>query len=286
MAVGIETILPGVFTAGQRVAEGKNGIVFGRRRALVIDTGNDAGEGGAMADHIRAHGRQPEWVAFTHGHGDHVLGGGAFGGAEFFAHALTPDTMRRQVPRWAERAGCTAAEVAATLGWPTVTFSAELCLDLGERHVRFIHTPGHSADSVCAYLEEDRVLFGGDAVVTGIVPAFGDGDSRQLEASLRRLQVLDVAVLVGGHGPVLRGAARVRDWLVWLAAYLSGVRQFVAAELRAGRPPAEIPAALDYRTFVGDRLSPDQHGMPGRHQHTAQQMVQELLAARAAGGGV
>ena len=40
----------------------------------------------------------------------------------------------------------------------------------------------------CALLEEDRVLCGGDTVVTGIVPAIADGDSRLLEATLRRLR--------------------------------------------------------------------------------------------------
>jgi hypothetical protein len=99
-----------------------------------------------------------------------------------------------------------------------------------------------------------------------------------MEASLRTLQQFDVEVLVGGHGPVIRGAERVREWLAWLAGYLAGVRHHVQEQLRAGGTADAIAAALDYRAFVGDHLSPDAHGMPQRHQTTARTMVAELTA--------
>ena len=97
-----------------------------------------------------------------------------------------------------------------------------------------------------------------------------------MEASLRRLRDLDVEILIPGHGPVLRGSGAVRDWLSWMAGYLSEVRAFVACELRAGRNADTIVERLDFRAFVGDRLAPAAFGMADRHRSAARKMAQEL----------
>src|SRR5438270_3340381 len=204
-------IAAGIFSVDHQVVEGKNGIVCGTRAVLAIDTGNYPEEGRAMADFAREKSRRPAYLALTHGHGDHILGSGAFRDTEVFARDLTPEVMRRQVAATSRRSGRTEADLAAELAWPTVTFSAELSLDLGGRTARFFPTPGHSPDSTCVYIVEDRVLFAGDTVATGIVPAIGDG--ALLEASLARLADLEIEVLVPGHGPVITGRARVRDWV-------------------------------------------------------------------------
>ncbi|MDP6699848.1 MAG: MBL fold metallo-hydrolase, partial [Candidatus Latescibacteria bacterium] len=189
-------IAPGVYSAGHQVAEGKNAIVFGARGALAIDGGTYPQEGQAMADFIRGKGCEPLRLALTHGHADHVLGAGALAGGEVYAHAKTPDVMRRQISAWAARQGRTEEEVAADLVWPTVLYQDELRIDIGGKTVWFFPTPGHSADGVSALVEQDGLLVGGDAVVTGIVPAIGDGDSRVLEASLRKLAAMEIAVLI------------------------------------------------------------------------------------------
>ena len=67
-------IAAGVFSAEHQVAEGKNALVFGRRGALAIDGWTYEKEGQAMADFMRAKGYEPNRLALTHGHGDHVLG--------------------------------------------------------------------------------------------------------------------------------------------------------------------------------------------------------------------
>ncbi len=274
-------IAAGVFSVDHRVVEGKNGVLFGERHALAIDTGNDADEGEAVAAFIRARGRQPEWLALTHGHGDHVLGGTVFLGAEVFAHVNTPTVIRQQIPGWAERAGRSNDEFAARLPWPTITFTDELRLDLGGRQVRLFHTPGHSDDSACVYLPGERILFAGDTVVTGIVPAIGDGSGAAMEASLGRLAALEIEILVPGHGPVLHGARQVRDWLQWQASYLAGVRAFVREALDRGQAADAVVDAAGYEQFVGERLPIDRHGMLRRHRGT----VMKILTEEARPGG-
>jgi len=273
-------VAPGVFSAEHQVAEGKNAIVFGARGVLAIDAGMYLEEGQAMADFIRRRGREPERFALTHGHGDHVLGARPLAEGEVFAHAATPAVIRRQVPGWAERQKKSEDEVEAEIAWPTVTFSEELRIDLGGRMVCFFPTPGHSEDSVSALVEGERVLIGGDAVVTGIVPAIGDGDSAVLEASLRRLTEMEIEVLLSGHGPVLYGVERVRDWIQWEANYLAGVRERVRAALEGGAAPEAAADAAEFDELIGDRLPADRHGMPRRHRSTVEKIVAEEAARR------
>jgi glyoxylase-like metal-dependent hydrolase (beta-lactamase superfamily II) len=269
-------VAPGIFSVDHQVVEGKTGLIFGTRAVLAVDTGNYPEEGRAMADFVRARGRPPAHLALTHGHGDHILGSGAFRGGEVFARDLTPGVMRGQVEGAARRTGRPAAEIETELAWPTVTFSDKLSLDLGGRTARLFPTPGHSPDSVCVHLVEDRVLFAGDTVVTGIVPAIGDGSGAALQASLARLAELEVEVLVPGHGPVVTGRTRVREWIAWQARYLAELREWVRKELRRGASPDGIADRAEFERFVGDRLERIAYKMERRHRDTVAKIVAEV----------
>jgi glyoxylase-like metal-dependent hydrolase (beta-lactamase superfamily II) len=270
-------VTAGVYSAEHRVAEGKNAIVFGSRGALAIDGGTCEEEGQAMADFIREKGCEPNRLALTHGHGDHVLVAGPLAGGEVYAHARTPDVIRRQIPAWATRQQRSEEEVAADLVWPNVLYADELRIDLGGKTVWFFPTPGHSEDGVTALVEEDKLLIGGDAVVTGIVPAIGDGDSRVLEASLGRLAELDIEILLPGHGPTVYGAEQVRGWIEWEAGYLARVRGLVQKLLDEGLGEEELLDRIAFEDFVGERLPADKHGMPKRHRATTAKILAEEI---------
>lgn len=274
----IEEIAPGVFTVPHRIAAGNNGVVFGRRGAVAIDTGSDADEGETSAALIRDRGRAADRLALTHGHGDHILGIGAFPDAEIYASERTPDVMRAELARLAARDGSDTATLAASVRFPSVTFTGELRLSLGDRTIRAFPTPGHSPDGVAWLLEEDGVLFAGDTVATGIVPAIGQGDSRELAASLRLLAGMAIDLLVPGHGPILRGRAAVADWLDWEIGYLDGLREHARDGLQRGESAEQIVAAADYARFVGDRLPRNRHRMEWRHATTAAKIVAEEAA--------
>jgi cyclase len=209
------------------------------------------------------------------------------------AHAAAPDGLRQLVARRAARDGTTPEAVAAGLRWPEVLFAGELRLDLGGRTARLLPAPGHSPDSACVFLEPDGVLFAGDTAVTGIPPAFGSGDGRLLASTLRRLTALEAAVLVPGHGPVLRGAGAVREWLTWLAGYLESLADAAAAAVAARPPPARrgggdgpppalvaaVLAAAPAGRLIGDRLPLAPTELRRRHRDNAARAVVEALAA-------
>jgi cyclase len=275
----VTEVAAGVFCADHQVAEGKNGIVIGEQSAVVIDSGSDPTEAQVLADFVLAHGHVPQRLIFTHGHGDHVLGSSVFKEAEVIAHVQTPLVVRRLLPSLSEIRNTSVAQLETQIAWPTVTFEGELNIDLQGRHVHLFPTPGHSPDGIAIYVEEVQALFAGDTVVTGIVPAINEGDSRVLESSLQRLLAMKIEILVPGHGPVFRGRERIQDWLRWTIGYLSSVRAFARESLRRGEAPARIAHLAAYETFIGSRLPRHKHHMDDRHRDTVNKIVHEELDA-------
>ena len=273
-----EQVAPGVYAVSNRWVEGKSGIVVGHRDAAAVDACGHGDEGQAMAAFIVEQGFQPRRLLLTHGHGDHILGGAPFKGADVFAHESTASVIRGQLEGWAEETGETTAEVEARVIWPTITFRERMTIDLGGKHLQLIHAPGHSIDGACVYVEEDRVLFGGDTAVTGIVPAIGGGDSVTLESTLRMLAEMTVEVLVPGHGSVMRGEGRVRQWLLGWADYLAKVRSVTWEALQRGEDPESVASSVSFEEFVGSRLPADRHDMRRRHHSAVAKIIQEGVA--------
>ena len=271
---------PGVFSVASQFVDGMNSVVIGTRGAVAIDCSNYLDEAESMATLITENGHAVDRLALTHGHGDHVLGALPLIGGEVYAHRLTPAKIASQLTRFAEKWETTEQDARSRLPWPTVTYSEELWLDLGDKHLWMFPTPGHSDDGVSIYVEEDRLLYSGDSVVNGIVAAIGDGDSRILETSLTRLLEVDIKVLVPGHGHTIEGRDAVQDWLTWQGGYLRAVRDKVREMLSDGASAVATAEAVTYGDFIGERLPVDRHGMPKRHRNTVDKIVQEELAPR------
>lgn len=101
--------------------------------------------------------------------------------------------------------------------------------------LRALHTPGHTSNHLCFWMDEQRALFSGDHIMgwstTVIAPP--DGDMRDYFASLQRVRMLDPAVLWPTHGaPVTEVRpfvdAFVQHRLEREAAVLAAVREGVA----------------------------------------------------------
>jgi len=166
------------------------------------------------------------YIILTHYHADHTYGAYLFPRADVVTHALCKTLLLDVGVPALEAAQAAEPELEeVSLRLPDITFEdGQLSLRLGDKVMNLIHVPGHTADSVMVYVEDDRVLFAADTVLP--VPSIVDGDIDELRASLRKVTELAVENMVQGHGEIiLRG--EVNDIVNISLAYLDAMEQKV-----------------------------------------------------------
>lgn len=84
---------------------------------------------------------------------------------------------------------------------PTITFSERLNLYLGDHTFELIHLPGHTPYEVGIYVPQEEVIFTGDNVTT-MQPSLAQCCPIEWVESLRKIEAMDVDVIVTGHGEV------------------------------------------------------------------------------------
>ena len=89
-------------------------------------------------------------------------------------------------------------------------------ISVGTRRLRALYTPGHRFDHLCFLLEDARALFAGDLIagVGTVVIAPPEGDLLDYLASLRRLQALDLRLILPAHGPFLDDPEAVLSYYI------------------------------------------------------------------------
>ncbi|MET3564826.1 glyoxylase-like metal-dependent hydrolase (beta-lactamase superfamily II) [Leifsonia sp. 563] len=136
-------------------------LLFGRERALLIDTGATSDEAvfplratveGLIADWLRRNPvvfvrPYPLVVAHSHAHGDHIAG----------------DALLRDRPGTTV-VGTSPAEVIGFFGFPTWP-DAAVTYDLGRRVIDVIGGPGHEPSAVVFFDRQTGILFTGDTVL-------------------------------------------------------------------------------------------------------------------------
>lgn len=174
--------------------------LVGRDQVLTIDSGADEERyrwmlRGYLAAEERAEIAQ---AAVTHFHFDHSSNV-RWLCDEFGAKAvLAPET--------AERMG---EKLLPPAGFERVTEGVSVDVGASVR-LQTLHTPGHSPESFCFYLEEEGVLFSGDTLLGGTTTTVNDLASYM--QSLARLRDLpNLKVICPGHGPLIHEPAKVLD---------------------------------------------------------------------------
>ena len=174
--------------------KGTNTYIFGADDLAVIDPGPDDDRHiDAIVEGIAELGGKVAIILITHSHLDHLPG--AF-------------SLQRRLDKV-----------------PIAAFAPILGVDLHLRHgqrmtigghaVRALHTPGHAADHLCFWLEDDQVLFSGDLIVgEGTIVIGRDGELDEYLDSLRSLLPLGLRLIMPGHGPVIADPnARVEGYI-------------------------------------------------------------------------
>jgi glyoxylase-like metal-dependent hydrolase (beta-lactamase superfamily II) len=90
-------------------------------------------------------------------------------------------------------------------------------IDLGDRVLEVIHTPGHSPGGIALFEKATGILFSGDIVYDGpLIEDLFHSNARDYVRSMRRLLDLPLRVVHGGHFPSYdaeRHRAIIEAWL-------------------------------------------------------------------------
>lgn len=212
------------------------GAVIGPNWAVIIDTLAIPEETLQIRDFIEQELNVPvRYVINTHSHADHCWGNCFFPGATIIAHSLCRrllDTAGRSSLEEVRRQNLSFRNVKIVL--PQTTFDeGHLNLRVGKKTLTLSPLPGHSADNVAVLVEEDRVLFAGDAAMP--LPYIVDGDIDDMTASLKRIGKMGLENVVQGHGDiVLRG--EIDNFIKENLNYLSNIRKVVRKASRRKYP--------------------------------------------------
>lgn len=224
------------------------GIVVGDRATLIVDTGLGERNGAIVLDEARKlSDNRNIYLTATHYHPEHDLG----------ATAFPPEArMVRWSAQQSENEDLGEETIARFSGFspvvaelldgarhrpPDILFDDEVTLDLGGVRVTVKGVgPNHTRGDTVIFVEEDRVLFTGD-VVMSVFPAVSaqDADVEKWLANLDAFEALDPETIVPAHGP-LGGVDLIRRY----RDYLTTVRQRTAEAKRQGASADDAVAQL------------------------------------------
>ncbi len=151
------------------------GIIVGSKATLVVDTGLGPRNGEAIVREMKKVSRNADvYVVTTHYHPEHSLGAGAFTGAKLIMTRMQQQDMtelgKAIQDTFASRSAVNK-ELSSGVPYPTpdILFDREHRLDLGGVHVRLLWRGPeamHTRGDTMVFVEEDRVLFTGDVVMS------------------------------------------------------------------------------------------------------------------------
>ena len=170
-------------------------MIYGREITL-IDSGV-ASSAGIILEYLRNTGRNPEEISLmilTHGHPDHIGAAQAIkeiSGCSVAAHGAdrvwieNPDQQLkdRPVPGF-------YSLVKGSVRVDRILNEGDVLYLEPEMHLEVLHTPGHSPGSISLWMQEEGVLFSGDAItLAGEMPIYDDIKSSM--ASIQRLKAIE-----------------------------------------------------------------------------------------------
>jgi cyclase len=235
------------------------GVIVGGRTVAVVDTAATVARARLLRDQVaRVAPTPPAYVINTHFHGDHTFGNHEFEPAAIIAQERT-------------RADMIAAGLHLTGMWPdvdwgeptlsppTVLFTGRMVLHLGETRVELLDVgPAHTMCDTVVWLPEQKVLFTGDVVMSGVTPFVPMGTVTGSLAALDRLRALGAETVVTGHG-VLAGPEVFDEMSGYLHWLLRVARDGMAAGLSPLAAGRDVKLG-DYADWLDSaRLVPNLH---------------------------
>lgn len=183
-------------------------LLCGKESAILIDTGLGVCNIREIVDDLT---NLPVMIVTTHAHWDHIGGHGYF--SNISVHEAEKEWLSGRFP-------IPLAVVKQNLLCQPCVFPDEFSpdnyqiyhgtpqgflrdgdwIDLGNRKIQVIHTPGHSPGHCCFYEPDRKYLYSGDLIYKGCLDAFyPTTDPWKFWQSVKKIQPLDVERVLPGH---------------------------------------------------------------------------------------
>ena len=243
-------------------AEGdpNTGVIIGDDGVMIIDATATPVAAQGVIRKIREITDLPiKYVVLTHYHAVRVLGASGYR-AEGLQHVIaSQDTRDLIVERGQQDMDSEigrfprlfqAVESVPGLTWPTLTFSGEMTLWLGQLEVRIQQLGrAHTKGDAIVYLPSQNICFSGDLVEADAACYTGDAYLADWPATLDQLAAMNFDQLVPGRGPTLttpeavrKGLAYTRDFVTTLYA---SAQEAVAQKMDLKATMAHTRRAMD-----------------------------------------
>lgn len=183
-------------------------LLIGSKKAALIDTGLGIGNIKAVISKLT---NLPIQVITTHAHWEHI------GGHRFFntisihhrdAKCLTDGfpLPLEVVKRNLLKEPCDFPKefrlenYSVFQGTPATLLQDEDIIDIGNRYLKVIHTPGHSPGHICLYEKEKGYLFSGDLIYKGTLDAFYPSTNpTDFMNSIRKVEAIPIRRILPAH---------------------------------------------------------------------------------------
>ncbi|ENQ3106468.1 Glyoxylase, beta-lactamase superfamily II [Bacillus sp. 491mf] len=202
------------------------GMVVGKEKTLMIDAGNSEAHAHLFLEMLKEQDiSNPDFVALTHWHWDHIFGLPVLKNALSIAYSETKKEMNTLVSyEWTDEAldtrvkEGTEIEFCATcikkefseqprniqIVLPSLTFQKQLELDLGDVTCVLKHVGGdHSHDSVVIYIKEEKILFLGDCLYADIFSSKWNYTTKRTFELIQELEKFDAETYILSHGKAI-----------------------------------------------------------------------------------
>jgi alkyl sulfatase BDS1-like metallo-beta-lactamase superfamily hydrolase len=227
---------------------------------VLVDSGSRETADQTLAAIRRWDDRPVHTIIYTHGHIDHTWGARLFDQEADARGVARPRIVaHRDVLKRFRRYDETQALNTLVMGRqfnqpgyvfpgahrrPDETYDDTRRLSVGGVEMELMHGRGETDDATFVWLPQTRVLISGDFVIWVFPNA---GNPRKVQrfapdwaATLRRMQALQPAVLVPGHGPVIAGPERANQVLGDGVEVLEGLVTQTLALMNTGRSLNDI----------------------------------------------
>ncbi|MCM1393794.1 MAG: MBL fold metallo-hydrolase, partial [[Eubacterium] siraeum] len=182
-------------------------LLIGNEKALLIDTGLGVSNIKNVVDSLT---KLPLSVATTHIHWDHI------GGHKYFENIAVYESEKQWLMNFPlslnvvksnlQDNNCPFPEdfdiekYTVFQGQPQIILHDNEIIDLGNRKIKVIHTPGHSPGHCCYFEKDTGYLFSGDLIYKGCLNIhYPTTDICDFEESIKRVMKLSVKRILPAH---------------------------------------------------------------------------------------